>query len=308
MIDIVGKRYWFFGISLLVIIPGMLALILWGLPLGIDFSGGSLLELRFPSGTLPSTEDVVGLYTDAGVVDATVQSVGTDGLLIRSKTMEDAVKGEIVASLTERTSAEVVVQRFESVGPAVGAEVAQRAALAVGLAALGIMLYISYAFRRVEHAFRYGVAAIMAMLHDVLVVIGVEAILGHFLGWEADSLFLTALLTVIGFSVHDTIVVFDRIRENRRLHRRLSYEMLVNHSIVQTLDRSINTQLTVMFTLLALLLFGGATTHRFVTILLIGVFSGTYSSIFNAAQILVVWENQEWRTWFRGRRASTATS
>ncbi|MCX6072092.1 MAG: protein translocase subunit SecF, partial [Chloroflexi bacterium] len=281
MIDIVGKRYWFFGISLLVIIPGMLALILWGLPLGIDFSGGSLLELRFPSGgTLPSTETLVGLYADAGVADATVQSVGTDGLLIRSKTMEDAVKGEIVASLTERTSAEVVVQRFESVGPAVGAEVAQRAALAVGLAALGIMLYISYAFRRVEHAFRYGVAAIMAMLHDVLVVIGVEAILGHFLGWEADSLFLTALLTVIGFSVHDTIVVFDRIRENRRLHRRLSYEMLVNHSIVQTLDRSINTQLTVMFTLLALLLFGGATTHRFVTILLIGVFSGTYSSIF----------------------------
>jgi preprotein translocase subunit SecF len=309
MIDIVGKRYWFFGISLLVIIPGMLALILWGLPLGIDFSGGSLLELRFPSGgTLPSTETLVGLYADAGVADATVQSVGTDGLLIRSKTMEDAVKGEIVASLTERTSAEVVVQRFESVGPAVGAEVAQRAALAVGLAALGIMLYISYAFRRVEHAFRYGVAAIMAMLHDVLVVIGVEAILGHFLGWEADSLFLTALLTVIGFSVHDTIVVFDRIRENRRLHRRLSYETLVNHSIVQTLDRSINTQLTVMFTLLGLLLFGGATTHRFVTILLIGVFSGTYSSIFNAAQILVVWENQEWRTWFRGRRASTATS
>jgi preprotein translocase subunit SecF len=142
----------------------------------------------------------------------------------------------------------------------------------------------------------------------VLVVIGIEAILGHFLGWEADSLFLTALLTVIGFSVHDTIVVFDRIRENRRLHRRLSYEKLVNHSVVQTLDRSINTQLTVMFTLLALLLFGGATTHHFVTILLVGVFSGTYSSIFNAAQILVVWENQEWRTWFRGRRASAATS
>jgi preprotein translocase subunit SecF len=213
-----------------------------------------------------------------------------------------------VTALTELTGAEVVVQRFESVGPAIGAEVAQRAALAVGLAALGILIYISYAFRRVEHAFRYGVAAIIAMLHDVLVVIGIEAILGHFLGWEADSLFLTALLTVIGFSVHDTIVVFDRIRENRRLHRRLSYEALVNHSIVQTLDRSINTQLTVMFTLLALLLFGGVTTHHFVTILLIGVFSGTYSSIFNASPILVVWENQEWRTWFRGRRTSPASS
>ncbi len=308
MIDIVGKRYWFFGLSLLVIIPGMLALLLWGLPMGIDFSGGSLLELRFSSGTLPSTEDVVALYTEASVADPTVQSSGTDGLLIRSKTMDDAVKGDIVAALAELTGSEVVVQRFESVGPAVGAEVAQRAGLAVLIAAIGILLYISYAFRKVEHAFRYGVAAIVAMLHDVLVVFGIEAILGHFLGWEADSLFLTALLTVIGFSVHDTIVVFDRIRENRRLHRRLSYETLVNHSIVQTLDRSINTQLTVMFTLLALLLFGGVTTHHFVTILLVGVFSGTYSSIFNAAQILVVWENREWRTWFRGRRASTASS
>jgi preprotein translocase subunit SecF len=308
MIDIVGKRYLFFGLSLLVIVPGMLALLLWGLPVGIDFSGGSLLELRFPSGQVPASEDVVGLYANAGVADPVVQSSGTDGLLIRSQTMDDAVKGGIVSAVKELTGAEVVVQRFESVGPAVGAEVAKRAAFAVGLAALGILIYISYAFRRVEHAFRYGVAAIIAMLHDVLVVVGIEAILGHFLGWEADSLFLTALLTVIGFSVHDTIVVFDRIRENRRLHRRLSYEAVVNHSIVQTLDRSINTQLTVMFTLLALLLFGGVTTHHFVTILLIGVFSGTYSSIFNASPILVVWENQEWRTWFRGRRASPASS
>ena len=306
MINIVNKRYWFFGLSLLVIIPGMLALIAWGLPVGIDFSGGSLLELRFPSGALPSTAAVAGLYTDAGVADPIVQSVGTDGLVIRSKTMDDATKGEIVAALAAQTGAEVVVQRFESVGPAIGAEVAQRAGLAVAVAALGILLYISYAFRKVDHAIRYGVAAIVAMLHDVLVVLGIEAILGHFLGWEVDSLFLTALLTVIGFSVHDTIVVFDRIRENRRLHRRLTYDALVNHSIVQTLDRSINTQLTVMFTLLALLLFGGVTTHHFVTILLVGVFSGTYSSIFNAAPILVVWENREWRTWFRGRRAAPA--
>jgi preprotein translocase subunit SecF len=173
----------------------------------------------------------------------------------------------------------------------------------VALAVVGILAYITYAFRGVTHAFRYGVAAILAMLHDVAVVISVESLLGHFLGWEVDSLFLTALLTVIGFSVHDTIVVFDRIRENQRLHRRLPYEKLVNHSIVQTLARSINTQLTVMLTLLALLLFGGVTTQHFVTVLLIGVFSGTYSSIFNAAPILVVWEKREWRTWFRRRPA-----
>jgi preprotein translocase subunit SecF len=148
------------------------------------------------------------------------------------------------------------------------------------------------------------VAAILAMLHDVLVVVSVQVLVAHFFGWEIDALFLTALLTVIGFSVHDTIVVFDRIRENQRLLRRLPYEMLVNHSIVQTLARSINTQVTVLLTLLALLLFGGVTTRHFVTILLVGVLSGTYSSIFNAAPILVVWENREWRTWFRRRGAS----
>ena len=137
------------------------------------------------------------------------------------------------------------------------------------------------------------------MLHDILVVVGIEAILCHFLGWEVDSLFLTALLTVIGFSVHDTIVVFDRIRENSNIYRKLPFETVVNHSVVQTMDRSINTSLTVMLTLLALTLFGGVTIRHFVLILLIGVFSGTYSSIFNASPILVVWENQEWKTWFK---------
>jgi preprotein translocase subunit SecF len=168
----------------------------------------------------------------------------------------------------------------------------------VALAAVGILAYITFAFRGVPHAFRFGTAAILAMLHDVAVVIGVEAILGHFLGWEVDALFLTALLTVIGFSVHDTIVVFDRIRENSQIYRRLHFEKVVNHSIVQTLDRSLNTQLMVMFTLFALALFGGETIRHFVIILLVGVFSGTYSSIFNAAPVLVVWENREWRTWF----------
>ena len=137
------------------------------------------------------------------------------------------------------------------------------------------------------------------MLHDVAVVIGVEAFLGHFLGWEVDSLFLIALLTVIGFSVHDTIVVFDRIRENTNIYRRQPYESVVNQSIMQTLARSINTQLTVMLTLLSLAIFGGITIRHFVVTLLVGVFSGTYSSIFNAAPILVVWEKREWQTWFR---------
>jgi preprotein translocase subunit SecF len=302
MLNIVGRRYWYFGLSLLVIIPGMIALALWGLPLAIDFTGGSLLEVRFDSGDPPAPADVVDLYEELEVGDALVQSAGTTDIVARSKPIDEATKTTILSEMEQRFGGPITVLRFDSVGPSVGAEVAQRAIGAVGLAAIGILAYITYAFRGVPHAIRYGVAAIIAMLHDVAVVVGVEAIFGHFLGWEVDALFLTALLTVIGFSVHDSIVVFDRIRENQRIHRRLDFETLVNHSIVQTLDRSINTQLTVMLTLLALLLFGGVTTRHFVAILLSGVFSGTYSSIFNAAPILVVWENREWRWWFRRNR------
>lgn len=291
MLNIVDKRYLYFIISLIVIVPGVVALILWGLPLAIDFTGGSLLEVSFDDPSKrPQPAEVVSLYDEFDFPDSLVQTSGDDGIIIRSKHMEDATKGDIVGAMETAFDSSITVLRFESVGPSVGQEVASRAAGAVGFAAIAIMLYITYAFRGVPHAFRYGVSAITAMLHDVAVVVGLEAIFGHYLGWEVDALFLTALLTVIGFSVHDSIVVFDRIRENSRIYRRLPYETLVNHSIVQTLDRSINTQLTVMFTLLALALFGGVTIRHFVIILLIGVFSGTYSSIFNAAPLLVVWE------------------
>jgi preprotein translocase subunit SecF len=299
MIDIVKRRYLYFGISLLVIVPGMLALLVWGLPLAIDFKGGSLLDVRFDTGTVPQPAQVTELYAQNGFGDAVVQTAGANGLVIRSLQMTDAQRDQLVSLMESHFNATITVNRFESVGPSVGQEVAKRAAGAVGLAALGIMLYITLAFRGVAHAFRYGISAIIAMLHDVAVVIGVEAILAHFLKWEVDSLFLTALLTVIGFSVHDTIVVFDRIRENLNIYRRLPYETVVNHSIVQTLVRSINTQLTVMLTLLTLAMFGGITIRHFVVTLLVGVFSGTYSSIFNASPILVVWEKREWRNWFR---------
>ncbi len=246
------------------------------------------------------------MYAGFGQTDALAQTSEEDGMIIRSKEIDQATKTQIVAEMEARFGAPITVERFDTVGPSVGVEVAQRAAGAVGLAALGIMIYITYAFRAVPHASRFGVAAIIAMLHDVAVVIGVEAILGHFLGWEVDALFLTALLTVIGFSVHDTIVVFDRIRETRNINRRMPFDTVVNQSINQTLARSINTQLTVMITLLALAIFGGVTIRHFVVTLLVGVFSGTYSSIFNAAPILVVWEKKEWRTWFRRGARATA--
>jgi preprotein translocase subunit SecF len=306
MIDIVKHRYLYFGISLLVIIPGLIALIVWGLPLGIDFKGGSFLDVRFDNGTVPQPAQVAAIYTENGFSDSIVQTTGENGIVIRSLEMTDAQRNQLVSEMETRFNSTITVQRFESVGPSVGQEVAKRAAGAVGLAALGILLYITYAFRGVPNAFRFGVAAIIAMLHDVAVVLGVEAIIAHFFHWEVDSLFLTALLTVIGFSVHDTIVVFDRIRENLNIYRKLPYETVVNHSIVQTLVRSINTQLTVMLVLLSLAMFGGITIRHFVIILLVGVFSGTYSSIFNASPILVVWENREWRTWFHRNKKQLA--
>ncbi|HEY57239.1 MAG TPA: protein translocase subunit SecF [Anaerolineae bacterium] len=303
--NIVGKRYWFLLLSFLVIIPGMLALALWGLPLAIDFTGGSLLEVRFAH-QAPQPAEVIALYTDLGIGDPVVQTSVDNSVIVRSKPIDEAKANQVVAEMEKRFNDQVEVRRFIHVGPSVGKEVATRAAGAVALSALAILLYLTYAFRGVPNAFRYGVAAILAMLHDVAVTLGVEAMLGHFLGWEADAMFLTALLTVIGFSVHDSIVVFDRIRENSRIYRGLEYETLVNHSIVQTLDRSINTQLTVMLTLLALALFGGVTIRHFVIILLVGIFSGTYSSILNAAPILVIWENREWRTWFRRKPGEAA--
>ncbi len=304
--NLIKYRYWYFAISLVVIIPGILALIFWGLPLGIDFTGGSLLDVQFKSGKPPAIADVAKVYNDLStpaldISNPEVQPLGTDSLSIRSKEMDDATKAKVVAALQAQYGGgqDVVIENFSQVTAAVGAEVARAAAIAVIMASVAILIYIWFAFRKVQHPFRFGIAAIVATLHDSLVVLGVGAILGHFLKWPVDSLFLTALLTVIGFSVHDDIVVFDRIRENSNIYRRVSFETVVNHSLVQTLDRSINTQLTVMITLLALALFGGSSIRHFVVILLIGVFSGTFSSIFNASPILVVWENKEWRNWFR---------
>jgi preprotein translocase subunit SecF len=191
------------------------------------------------------------------------------------------------------------------VGPTISQESTRSAILAVLGASVAILLYLTWAFRNAPHPIRYGVCALISMVHDILLMMGVASILGYLIGLEVDALFLTAMLTILSFSVHDTIVVFDRIRENLALRREETFADIVNHSIVQTLPRSINTQLTTMFTLTALLLFGGETISDFVTILLIGLISGTYSSIFNAAQILVIWEHREWENWF-GRKQEPA--
>ncbi|HAE59669.1 MAG TPA: protein translocase subunit SecF [Anaerolineae bacterium] len=303
MIDILGKRYWLFALSLLVILPGLLILAFSGLPLSIDFTGGSLLEVRFDNSPAPA--EIHAVYETLGISDATVQTTDSGAFIIRSPFLDDQARENVLTGLETAFGAAELL-RYDSVGPAIGEQVTQRAALAVGVAALAVIIYIVFTFRGIQHAERYGLMAILAMIHDVAVVFSVAGVGSILLGWEMDALFLTALLTVIGFSVQDKIVVFDRIRENATILRRLPYETLVNHSIVQTLQRSINTQLmTVEFLLLALALFGGVTLQEFAIILLVGLLSGTYSSIFIAAPLLVVWETGEWKTWF-GRKQSLA--
>ena len=293
MFNIVERRQWYFLLSAVFIIPGLVAMIysiiMFGSPvkLSIDFTGGTLLELRFEETVQPA--EVRQVFAENGFVGSTVTTTADDTVLIRTKPMEPEAKNGIMDAL-EEAFGPVEELRFESVGPAVGAEVTRTAGIAVAVAALFILVFIIFAFRKVPNSFRYGVCAIAAMVHDILVTVGLFSLAGLILGWEADALFLTALLTVIGFSVQDTIVVFDRIRENIPKRRGESYETIVNRSLLETIHRSLATQLNAIFVLVALMLFGGATMKQFVAVLLVGLLSGTYSSIFNAVPLLVVWE------------------
>jgi preprotein translocase subunit SecF len=309
MFNILGKRYLFFGISLLLILPGFLIAIFSGVNLSVDFTGGTLVEIQFQSGTVPPLEEIVNTYNQFNISDVQVQSTGDNTIIARSSFLEDSTRSEILSAIEQKSGEQVTIVRIDSVGATIGQEVTLRAALAIAVAAILVVIYITFAFRGMPNAFRNGVCAIIAELHDVLIIFSLVMIGGLLWGWQIDALFLTALLTVIGFSVQDTIVVFDRIRENTSIYRRLPFETLVNHSIIQTLQRSINTQLmTVEFMLLALVLFGGLTLRQFAVILLVGLFSGTYSSIFVAAPVLVVWENREWQNWFgRGKKKKQAT-
>ncbi len=295
MFDIIGRRNIYFLISGLMILPGLIGLAIWGLNLGIDFTGGSLVEVRL--GANPAAAQVRSVFVDAGLTDVSVVTGSTtDALgktyLIRIKTIDAGAKSDLLAKLGSAYGP-LTEDRFESVGPVIGRETATNPFLAVLGASVLILLYLSYAFRQVPNPWRYGACAVFALLHDVVLVVGLWSILGKLFGLEVDALFVTAILTVVGFSVHDTIVVFDRVRENVSRFPGELFERVVNFSVNQTLDRSINTSLTVILTLTALLLLGGATIRGFVLVLLVGIVSGTYSSIFNASCLLVVWENGE---------------
>ena len=274
----------YFIFSILIIIPGLYFLITSVLILGIDFTGGGLLEYKFSNSVKKETLEKYGV----------VSTSGDNTFIIRTSPQEYEELQKTKADINA-TAGEFETLREENVGPTIGAELKNRAVAAIGLACLAILAYVTYAFRKVPKpttSWRFGIATIAALLHDVLFVVGLFAILGHFLHVEVDVLFVTAMLTIIGFSVHDTIVVFDRIRENLSKYVGRKFEHIANISVAQTLARSLNTSLTVVFVLVALLLFGGDTIKWFVVALLAGIISGTYSSIFNATALLAWWEER----------------
>ena len=302
--DFVGKRNWFFLFSFIVILPGVVFLIINpGLRAGIDFRGGSTMTLAFSN---PVTQEALRSQLAAlGEVDATVQNFGDNTYFLRTRQLSEADKDVILAALETRLSPDgVEVLSSDLVSPVVARETILNGAYAVIAAAVGIFIYLWWAFRSVPRPFRYGFAAIVALVHDLIIVVGIFAILGNLLGLEVNTMFLVAVLTVIGYSVNDTIVVFDRLRENVINYGNRGFAENVNVSISETIGRSLNTSLTVLIVLVALLLFGGATIRTFLLVLVIGVIAGTYSSIAVASQVLVVWESGGFGRMLPFRRSS----
>jgi preprotein translocase subunit SecF len=289
--NIINKKNLYFAISLAVIIPGLVSLFLFGLNFSIDFVGGTRLEYQIKDRNVVDTE-IGELFRKQGIKIESISRT-RDIFTIRTAPINEEAHKKISSAMQKQFGAKEV--NFEVVGPTIGAETKNNAIKAVLFASVAILLYIAFAFREVSKpvaSWKFGVCAIIALLHDILVTVGIFSILGHFFGVEADSLFITALLTIMGFSVHDTIVVFDRIRENLKRSYGLSFEKIVNNSILETFNRSLNTSLTVVLVLVTLLLFSEGSIKWFVVALLVGIISGTYSSIFNASPLLVVWH--EW--------------
>ncbi len=286
-------KWLYFAISLLVVLPGLYSLIRYGLKLSIDFTGGTLLEI-----SASQSASINNFYDTAKSQNldlASVQPSSDNVYLLRFKPITHDQSQQYQLAL-DPAFGQISEKRFETVGPTIGAELARNALTAVLVASLFIIIYIAWSFKSIPKPYsswKFGASAVIALLHDVLVIVGLFSLFGHFLGVEIDALFVTALLTIIGFSVHDSIVVFDRIRENLSKLPQHSFEYIADFSLTETLVRSLNTSLTVTLTLTALILFGGETIRWFVAALLIGIISGTYSSIFNATPILVLWEQKK---------------
>jgi len=327
MLDLVGRRRWFYLVSFLVLLPGIIALLIPpALRAGIEFTSGTNFTVRFAEDV--ESADLRDALADLDHPEARVQSTGQNEFVVRTKELTGAAaapevgparpgeREELETAFRDRFGPLVDAQgnikepprfiEFASVSPSVSQEIARNAVIAVAVAALAIFLYLWWSFRSVPSPFRYGAAAIVALMHDTLLVVGAFSIFGKLFGAEINTMFITGLLTVIGFSVHDTIVVFDRIRETVRRGESRDLSQSINESLLQTMSRSLNTSLTLIFAILALMLMGGETIRPFLWVLLIGTITGTYSSICVAAQVLVSWEEGDIpRLWRRltGREA-----
>jgi preprotein translocase subunit SecF len=300
MFDITGKRTLFLIISEVIILIGIVALVVFGLKPGIEFSSGSIMTVSFEDEVAQSElqEEMANLGYD----NVIIQRTGEGDYIIRTPELSGEEKTALEDGLSARFGS-LTEREFYSVSAMVAGETTRNAAIAVGVAAVGIMLYITWAFRRMPKPFHYGICAIIALAHDVVVVLGIFSILGAIMNWEINLMFITGVLAVIGYSINNTVVVFDRIRENLRRGISHDFEVVVNSSLVETLSRSLNTSLTTMFVVLALLLFVGASIQNFAVVLLIGIAAGTYSSLYIAPALLIVWERGEWGRLVFSRRA-----
>ena len=301
MFDFVAWRRWFYWLSILIVVPGVISMALpGGFRPGIDFTSGTLIVLRFANDV--EQEAVRRAFSSAGHEDAIVQRANDGTFLIRTRPLAQVTDEAEGTGLSERNQlldtlrgslGDVEILSLDQVSPIVAEEIVRYSSVAVLAACLGILAYLWWAFRKVPRSIRYGTCAVIALVHDAVALLGIFSLLGRFTTIELDAMFITAVLTTIGFSVHDTIVVFDRIRENIVRHAGEPFSDIVNHSLIQTLGRSINTLITSFLTLLALYIFGGSTIQSFVLAILIGVALGTYSSIFNASLLLYSWEARE---------------
>lgn len=296
-LNIINSRKIWFSISGTLMTLSILALLVWGLKPGIDFTGGSLLEISYETNR-PAMTEVADNLASLNLKSLKVQAAGDNNLLLRFENVDENTHQQILTQLKNQASNSGLVeeQKFESIGPTVGLELKNKAVVAIILVLICILAYIAYVFRQVSRpvaSWKYGLAAIAALFHDILIITGIFSALGFFLGVEVDTLFVTALLTILGFSVHDTIVTFDRIRENLFKIHNQSFIEIVNRSVNETVIRSINTSLTAILVLLAVYIFGGDSIRYFVLALILGFIVGTYSSIFIASPLLVWWNKNK---------------
>ena len=300
MIDIVSKRYWLFLISGIAILLSIIFLVVFGLKPGLEFSSGSSITISFSQKV-----DAAALkkeLANLGYGNSIVQTTGEGDFLIRTVALTAEAKKQLEAGLTDKFGT-LTEKSLETIEPVIAKQTSRTTVIAVIIAAVGILLYMVWAFRRLPKALSFGTSAIIALLHDVLITAGIFSILGSILGWEINLMFITGILAILGYSINNTCVVFDRIRENMGKGISSSFEVVTNYSVVETMSRCLNTSTTTLITILALLLFVGGAIQNFVVVLLIGVIVGTFDSICIAPSLLVVWEQGEWGRFLHPTRA-----